>query len=337
MKKVKGYYKRILMFLVGAVFLVGCTGFKESGNGIRRHGALYVEDGALKDDQGEITVLRGMSSHGIQWFPRYLNGAAMQTLKDYGANLQRISMYTDTSDGYIRNPEENLNYLYMGIESALAADMYVIVDWHILEDSNPNQYAEEALVFFEEISSHYGDHPGLLYEICNEPNGDTTWEQVVQYAKQVIPVIRNNAPNAVILVGTPNYCTEFDGPMQEPLQFDNIMYTMHRYIDTAQFDPCDTYLIDSVVSAGLPVFVSEWGTGKDEVQTGTSDQEMGIYQENAEPFLDYMEEHNISWAAWTLSNGDRKHGILRSECDKLSGWKEEDLTSFGKLVFSYFQ
>ena len=34
-------------------------------------------------------------------------------------------------------PVQSLNYLYMGIESALAADMYVIVDWHILKDSDP--------------------------------------------------------------------------------------------------------------------------------------------------------------------------------------------------------
>lgn len=318
--------------------MTACAEPQKQGNGVSSHGALYVEDGVLKDAEGNTTVLRGTSSHGIQWFPRYLNGAAMQTLKEYGANLQRIAMYTDTENGYVRNPEENLNYLYMGIESALAADMYVIVDWHILEDNDPNQYVDQALEFFDEVSRHYGDHPALLYEICNEPNGETTWEQVVQYAKQVIPVIRANAPNAVVLVGTPNYCTDFSGPLQQPLQFDNIMYTMHRYIDTSQPAPCDTYLIDSVVSAGLPIFVSEWGTGADQVQTGdSSKQETGSYQENAEPFLAYMQKHNISWAAWALSSEDENHSMFRSDCTRLSGWQPEDLTPFGELVFSHFQ
>ena len=81
---------------------------------------------------------------------------------------------------------QSLNYLYMGIESALAADMYVIVDWHILKDSDPNEYAEEAKEFFAEISDHYSGNPAILYEICNEPNGDTDWDDIVEYAEQII-------------------------------------------------------------------------------------------------------------------------------------------------------
>ena len=105
----------------------------------------------------------------------------------------------------------------MGAESALAEDLYVILDWHILNDSDPNEHIEEAKDFFDQLSAHYADEPGILYEICNEPNGDVTWEQISAYAEEVIPVIRKNAPDAVILVGTPNYCSHLDGPLSDPL------------------------------------------------------------------------------------------------------------------------
>ena len=42
----------------------------------------------------------------------------------------------------------------------------------------------------------------VLYEICNEPNSGCSWEDIKTYANEVIPVIRENAPEAVILVGT---------------------------------------------------------------------------------------------------------------------------------------
>lgn len=335
--KLRDVFLALLIVLVAtgtASVLLGGNDPVEEGNGVMAHGALRVDGSALVDENDEVVSLRGVSSHGIEWFPRYLNGSAMQTLKEWGANVQRIAMYTDTQTGYIREPEENLNYLYMGIESALSADMYVIVDWHILEDGDPNQYANEAVKFFREISKHYGNNPALIYEICNEPNGDTSWEDIRRYASRVIPEIRKNAPDAVILVGTPKFCTDLSGPMESPLAYNNIMYSMHRYIDVSEEEPCDNYLINKVVSSGLPVFVSEWGTGIYDTQSGQKKSAEHNYQENAQPFLDYMQEHNISWVAWALSNKDESHGILKADCEKLSGWTEEDLTSFGKLVFS---
>jgi len=304
----------------------------ESGNGVAAHGALRVDGTCLRDAQGEITVLRGMSSHGLQWYPRFINGAAMQTLKSWGANVQRLALYTQASEAYLKEPERNLDYLYMGIESVLSADMYVIVDWHILKDGDPNEYRQEAQAFFREISAHYGDDPALIYEICNEPNGSTTWEDITRYAEAVIPVIRESAPNALILVGMPHYCTDITGPINAPLPYENIMYTMHRYIDVSTEAPCDTRLIEKATEAALPIFVSEWGTGADGEQT--EEEESGNYQENARAFIDYMDEHSISWTAWSLSNKAESHSILKADCTKYSGWTQEDLTAFGRLIYS---
>ena len=344
------YSRQLLLAggLAAVTGLAGCGAIKETmetkeaqaGQGVSVHGALSVSGTVLTDGQGGPVVLRGTSSHGITWYPRYLNGSAMKTLAEHGANVQRIAMYTEPKNAYIENPVQSLNYLYMGIESALAADMYVIVDWHILKDNNPNEYADEAEQFFDELSSRYGGNPAILYEICNEPNGDTEWEDIVRYANRIIPVIRANAPDAVILVGTPNYCTDFTGPLENPLEFDNIMYTMHRYIDVTEDKPCDTKHIESVVERGLPIFVSEWGTSAGEqtyLETGEYKSDTVTYQKNAQPFIDYMKNHQISWTAWALGNKDEAHSMIRSDCDKYSGWMQDELTEFGRLIFSNFK
>ena len=77
--------------------------------------------------------------------------------------------------------------------------MYVIVDWHILEDNDPNINIDKAKAFFEMISSEYSSVPNIIYEICNEPNGDTDWNDVYGYSEQIIKIIRKNNPDSLIL------------------------------------------------------------------------------------------------------------------------------------------
>lgn len=330
--------------LCAALCLSGCgeaapTEQSEPGGAVETHGWLRVEGTSLLDEQNRITVLRGVSSHGITWYPRYLNGGAAKTLRERGANVMRFAMYTEPSGAYLEDRERSLDYLYMGIESALSQGLYAIVDWHILRDENPNEFADEAAVFFEEISAHYAGEPGIIYEICNEPNGDTDWNDVVAYAERVIPIIRANAPQALILVGVPNYCTDFRGPMEQPLAYENIMYTMHRYIDATAGEPCGSGQLENLLENGLPIFVSEWGVslGEDDPFAEETEKPGDIYDvTNAQPFLDLMKKHNVSWTAWALANKDEVHSMLQYDCRSLSDWTEEELTDFGRLVFYNF-
>ena len=85
----------------------------------------------------------------------------------------RFAMYSEFYCG--KEKDENLAIIQKGIEAAIKADLYVLVDWHILNDSDPNQNADEAIRFFDYIASRYADCPNLLFEICNEPNGSTDW------------------------------------------------------------------------------------------------------------------------------------------------------------------
>ncbi len=328
------------LLLCSLLELLGCTLPLEAGNGVSLHGQLHVEGTGLVDERGQATMLRGMSSHGIAWYPQYLNGGAMKTLREYGANLFRIAVYTEPKGAYLEDPKRSLDYLYMGMESALSQDLYVIVDWHILEDGNPNQYAKEAESFFREVSAHYADEPGVLYEICNEPNGETTWDDIVEYAGQIIPVIRANSPNAVIIIGTPDYCTNFTGPLEQPLEFDNILYSLHRYIDISVPGTGDAGQLPALLDQGIPIFVSEWGVSWGEqayLEEEAEDSSDIVNPERAQPFIDYMEGHNVSWAGWALSNKDEWHSALRTDCGKLSGWTEEDLTVSGRLMFGNFK
>ncbi|TDX10039.1 cellulase (glycosyl hydrolase family 5) [Petrotoga sibirica] len=59
----------------------------------------------LGDEEGNPIQLRGMSTHGLQWFPEILNENAFAVLaNDWEANVIRLAMYVG-EDGYATNPE----------------------------------------------------------------------------------------------------------------------------------------------------------------------------------------------------------------------------------------
>ncbi len=294
----------------------------ESLDGIKVHGQLLVKGTQLTDASGNPVQLRGMSSHGILWYPEYSNFASLCETKKYGANMFRIAMYADdVDDGYVQQPTLSKKLVCQAIENALAADMYVIVDWHTLKEENPLKNVLQAKEFFEEISTRYAKEPGILYEICNEPNGDTSWEQIREYAEQVIPVIREHAPDAVILVGTPDY--SYSITKVEPLSYENLMYSYHFY--AGQYDDAYKNMIEDTQRKGIPVFVTEWGINEE--QGG----EAALTQGKA--FAEYLNEKKISFAAWSLCNKEETFSALRPDCGTYRDWAEKDFTEVGRILF----
>lgn len=294
-----------------------------SKNGVAKNGQLSVKGTNLISEEGNIVRLKGMSSHGLMWYPEYINTRSLNTLSEYGANTIRLAMYTDQNKGYIDNKKEAMKNILQGIENVLGMDMYVIVDWHTLKDNNPNLYIEEAKVFFDEISTRYKDEPGVIYEIFNEPNGETSWHDIKAYANTIIPIIRKNSPNAIILVGTPNYCVDIKSAINDPLEYENIMYTYHLYTGTS--DGGYQYWLSEALKNNIPVFISEWGFSLEK------DSEDIDFQKGKE-FLEFLSENNMSWVNWSLSNKDESHSFIREDVDKLSKWNNDELTSVGKFV-----
>lgn len=293
-----------------------------------QNGALSVKGTQLVDEKGQAVQLRGISTHGIAWFPDFVNqDAVMQLSKDWGANLFRIAMYTDENGGYCTDGDkEKLKALVTdGVEYAKQADMYVIVDWHILHDSNPLTHKAEALQFFREMTEKLKGEKHVLYEICNEPNSGCSWEDIKTYANEVIPVIRENAPEAVILVGTPTWSQEIEKPQNDPITgYDNIMYTLHFYAATHKEDLRSKMV--SAVEAGTPVFVSEYGLCD---ASGNGGNDLG----QAQSWIDTMDQHGISYAVWSFCNKEETSALIASSCRKTSDFTREDLSESGKWIY----
>jgi len=299
---------------------------KQGRTVVERFGQLRVEGTKLLDQNGRQIQLRGMSSHGLQWAGKYANENVIRWLRDdWNIQIWRSALYLKEG-GYIT--QRSLKFtLEESVDAAIKLGIYVIIDWHVHHDRDPNVYKEEALVFFAEMAQKYGSYPNILYEICNEPNGDdVTWSGSIKpYAEEVIAEIRKYDPDNIIIVGTPSWSQRVDSAALDPIQSPNIMYTLHFYAGTHGQEFMDKTKF--AVEKGLPVFVTECGTTQ-------SSGGGGVYEKEFINWLIFLKKYGISWVNWSVTNKGEDSGVLAYNADRNAqgGWTDDILSPSGRFI-----
>ena len=282
---------------------------KYANNGYFAHGKLSVKGKDLVDENGDKFQLQGMSTHGLQWVGYVVNERTIsEIVNEFGINVLRVAVYTDEG-GYAyggNTVQETLeNYVREAVRITAKLGIYLIIDWHMVgaehvEDKNPLSHLELAKSFFSKMSKEFKDYNHILYEIMNEPNGSTTWADCKKYANEIIPVIRENS-DGIILVGNPKWTADLNSVMSNPLvEYENIMYTYHFYAA----DHKTTTQVINAYSKGFPVFISEYGFMY-------SDGDGNIDTTSGENWMKVLNERNISYVAWNISNTKGSASIFK--------------------------
>ncbi|GAA3342389.1 cellulase family glycosylhydrolase [Amorphoplanes nipponensis] len=271
------------------------------------NGQLHVCGVNLCNQYNRAIQLRGMSTHGLQWFANCYNAASMDALaNDWQADLLRIAMYVQEG-GYETNPAGFTSRVNTLVDLAEARGMYALIDFHTLTPGDPNYNLDRAKTFFAAVSARNAAKKNVIYEIANEPNG-VSWAGIKSYAEQVIPVIRANDPDAVVIVGTRGWSSlgVSDGSssaevIANPVRATNIMYTFHFYAASHK----DNYRAElERAAASLPMFATEFGTvsatGGGAVDTASS-----------AAWLDLLDRLKISYANWTFSDAGEGSAALK--------------------------
>lgn len=281
------------------------------------NGRLAVCGTKLCNQYGKPVQLRGMSTHGTQWYAQCLTGGSLDALaKDWNADVLRVSTYVQ-EDGYETDPQRFTDLAHSLIEQATARGMYVIVDWHMLDPGDPNHNLSRAKTFFSAIANRHKDKDNVLYEIANEPSA-VSWGTIKGYAEQIIPVIRRIDSDAPVLVGTRAWSSlgvseggDETEVVNNPVNAANIMYTFHFYAYSHREEYLDTL---SRAADRIPVFVTEFGT-QNYAGEGANDFAM------TQKYLDLMAAKKISWTNWNFSDDDRSGAVFKpGTCDGGGPW-----------------
>ncbi|MFC3896805.1 cellulase family glycosylhydrolase [Lentzea rhizosphaerae] len=286
------------------------TSAPSTGRPAEINGQLRVCGVQLCNQYGNPIQLRGMSTHGIQWFNGCNKSAWWDALvNDWNADFIRVAMYVAAGeDGYETNPRYFTDLMHSYIEEATRRGVYVLIDWHQLDPGDPNVYTSKAKTFFREIAERHKDKTNLIYDIANEPN-NVSWSRVKAYAEEMIPVIRAIDSDSLIVSGTHAWSTFGYSDGEDPsvvlnnkVNATNFMYSFHFYAN----DHRDGHLaaLDRV-SSQVPVFVTEFGTQQ---ASGDGPNDFTMSQK----YIDLMARKKISWANWNYSDDFRSGAVFKT-------------------------
>jgi endoglucanase len=324
--------RRLLLLPILALlapFLIAAPATAAPVTPLQANGQLHVCKVKLCNADRAAVQLRGMSTHGLQWYSQCVNDASLDALAgDWGADIMRISMYIQ-EDGYETDPQGFTDRVSSIIDELTERGMYALVDWHMLDPGDPYYNLERAKTFFTEIARRHNANTNLLYEIANEPNG-VSWPTIKSYAEELIPVIRAVDPETPIIVGTRAWSSlgVSDGAdesevVDDPVAASNIMYTFHFYAASHG----DEYL-DALSRAAdrIPMFVTEFGTQE---YTGDGPDDFAM----AQRYLDLMAAKQISWTNWNFSDDFRSGAVFEEgTCPSGSYTNPDNLKPSGEWV-----
>lgn len=322
MNKVNYLLITLLVMLCAMCNVSCCSTCDAEGKGqtiVEKHGKLSVKGTKLIDEKGETTVLRGVSLGWHIWWSDFYNPTVVNTLvNDWKSTLLRVSVGVGPEGDYIDNPQLAIKSATTAVDAAIKEGVYVIIDWH-----SHDIRLEPAKEFFTLMANKYKDYPHIIYEIFNEPDYET-WDEVKEYSVEIIKTIRAIDPDNIIIVGLPHWDQDVHIVADDPITgFDNLMYALHFYAATHKRDLRARG--EYALSKGLPLFVSECA-GMEATGDGPIDTE----QWNT--WVQWMNKHDISWAAWSVSGKDESCSMLHTTTAPNGKWADCELKEWAHIV-----
>ncbi|MBP2848850.1 cellulase family glycosylhydrolase [Dickeya oryzae] len=268
--------------------------------------------------------VRSFSGNSLFWSNTGWNAEKFYTAetvaslkKDWKSSIVRAAMGVQEYGGYLQDPTNNKARVEKVVNAAIANDMYVIIDWHSHSAENNRS---EAISFFQEMARKYGNKPNVIYEIYNEPL-QVSWSYTIKpYAEAVISAIRAIDPDNLIIVGTPSWSQNVDEASRDPINANNIAYTLHFYAGTHGESLRNK--ARQAINNGIALFVTEWGSVN-------ADGNGGVNYSETDAWVTFMRDNNISNANWALN--DKNEGASTYYPDS------KNLTESGKKVKSIIQ
>ena len=287
------------------------------------HGLLHVEGNRIVNKNGDAVSLAGNSffwSNDNWGGERYYTPEVVTWLQeDWNTTIVRAAMGVEDSGGYLDNKTANKERVQTIVDAAIDVGLYVIIDWH---SHHAEDNTDEAVNFFQEMATLYGEYDNVIYEIYNEPL-DISWSNTIKpYALSVISAIRAIDPDNLIVVGTPEWSQRVDLAAADPItEFSNIAYTLHFY--TIYHHQWLRDRANAALENGIALLITEWGL------IGYS-----LVDPEANEWMTWCFNNKMSHCNWAVNDKQEEWSILVPGASTSGGWSDDNLTDSGKLARS---
>jgi hypothetical protein len=320
----------------------GTGGAGSTGTGLPQ---LTVNGTKLQDSNGKTIILRGSSliDIGALYFYGGQNASGITTRMDKVAaagvqgHVVRLPVYPDIdyNGGYPTcspcpypvgtgptasctptTPVSASDYvakvLKPAVDYATSKNLYVIIDFHQIDNATTGTSAADATTFWTDIAPRFASYTNVIYEPFNEPLDTTTsWAALKPVVQGWINTIRAAAPKNIIIVPSNNWDQRPGDASSDPPTGTNLMYTAHVYPSNWTSGNAFQMQVATAVTKA-PVFMTEWGYGpSDPASWGTTLQTT-------------VDGNGASWTGWVTDNAWTPNVFADSSLTTL--------TSFGTLV-----
>lgn len=292
------------------------------GGVVAQNGRLRVKGNRIVGAKhGKPVMLRGMSLFWSQWIGKYYTPGVVNWLRDdWRCTITRAAMGVEHG-GYLENPEQEQRKVIAVVDAAIAAGIYVLIDWH---DHQAHKHTDRAVEFFGDMARRYAKYPNVIYEPFNEPLREHSWSQDIKpYHEAVIRSIRRYDPENLVVCGTPSWSQRVDEASKDPIKLPNVAYTLHFYAATHK-----QWLRDAAQTAlnnGVALMVTEFGT------TEASGNGF-IDRDETRRWWDFLDANQISWCNWSVADKEEASAALKPGASERGGWPLAMVTESGRLV-----
>jgi hypothetical protein len=280
---------------------------------------LMVEGNRIKDPNGNVVILRGVSLIDLGFLKTYRGGvdgikAQIDRITNTGDNsngvngwyarMVRLPVYPPMVETYASSypfpftPSGNDAYfndlLKPVVDYATSKGLYVVIDFHQISDTD-GDHNQQAIDFWTYMAPKFKDYSNVIYEVFNEPIDEISTDALVRWndykprAQNWVNIIRQAAPNNLLFVGSPIWSQNLGPAADDPISGGNIVYVAHAYPSNwhdwfrGQVSQC---------AAEHPVVFTEWGYNAENPNDN-------FYSTTfAGELKTFVEDKGASWTAW---------------------------------------
>ena len=240
----------------------------------------------------------------------YITRADIDFIASCGANTVRLpfhyKLFTDEDYMGLSSAQDGFARIDTLVEWCRDANLHLILDMHDAPGGQTGDNIDDSYGYpwlmvsiesqkkfcdiWRKIAGHYKNEPVILgYELINEPvathfedEQDVLNTHLIEVMRKGLAAIREVDSNHIVLIGSPQWNSNFSPLEDVDFGDDNIMYTCHRYGGPATADAIRSY-IDFRDRTNKPMYMGEIGHNTDQWQAD---------------FVQAMKDNDISYTFW---------------------------------------